>query len=536
MRWSSGSVVATDVAFQSNECSLRGCGVYQVSASASYTRCTFTSNRGATVGGGGMYLASSGATTFTNWEFGRNGATQTDSNDMFQDSGCSLSFGRDCPNGGSTFGRQILRKQCSSTCTVILEYPANLTTSLCAGNASVATVTNQLELESAIQGDLLVVLDADIYLDSEVAVVSVVTALQGLVIDGRNKYKVDGRSQVRCFFIANLGTDVTFSNMTITNGRSDLGDYKVASGGAIWAGHGVIVTLVGTTVSNSTAVNGYGSGVYVGCSVTFSMLRGSSLQDNFGAVNGAGLYVASCTASSGKPTISLAGTTITRNSATQGGAGIYVGASYSGGNVAFSLISCTVSFNDVLSVGVDAASSFNGGGIYTGAYIVPTISACLIESNTGAAQGGGAYFGQSYTSVTITNCVVRENRALYRGGGIYLFGGGGSIYAHIFTNVKLLSNDGGNFGGGLYLNGYLTLTLNSWKFWGNKAVTITDIYQGTTGVAVFFNSGCPDGQTHFGHSVMNCPECLYTYPHNLTSDECQEASSFANATTQVGVC
>ena len=175
------------------------------------------------------------------------------------------------------------------------------------------TVYNDGELQESLNSDTTVLLGADIYLSTFTIVVDGQT---GLVIDGGVKlqaaaaeaeanvqghegawdaieavaekaprFKVAGLSQRRCFAVSGAATEVSFQNLSISEGAALDG----APGGGLAVSGGAVVTLTDCLVANHTAAGSYGGGMYVAGSATVTLLR-CTVTGN-AATGGGGIFV-----------------------------------------------------------------------------------------------------------------------------------------------------------------------------------------------------------------------------------------------------
>src|ERR1043166_6264298 len=149
------------------------------------------------------------------------------------------------------------------------------------------------------------------------------------------------------------------------------------------------------------------------------------------------------------------------------GGGIYNDGESSGGSATLMLTNSTLSGN---------TASFWGGGIYndgsSSGSATLTLSNSTLSGNSAANYGGGilnyGIFGSA--TVTINNSTLSGNSANY-GGGIFNFGYSGSATLTL-NNSTLSGNSAANYDGGIYnfgLDGSATLTLTNSTLSGNSA-------------------------------------------------------------------
>jgi hypothetical protein len=219
--------------------------------------------------------------------------------------------------------------------------------------------------------------------------------------------------------------DVTGA-VTIAGLKISGGSAESGSGGGI-RNVGGTVSLTDCTISGNTAT-GTGGGVYNDGNLS---MTGCTLTGNTATGTGGGL---NCTQNGG----TLTNCTITGNSANKGG-GVY------NSTTTLLLTNCTVSGN----------TANQGGGLF--AYdAITELTGCTVSGNTGADSGGGLYTGTGGIT-TATDCTVSGNTAANNGGGL--------VNGYMATTTLISATVSGNTakdGGGLYVSatrgGTTTLT------------------------------------------------------------------------------
>ena len=270
-----------------NKCKNHGCGAYNYMNTVTIIGSTFAGNSGGNYGGG-LYMSSSSSLVLLAYEFYDNNATDQTSSDIYV--GGFETIGNGCPaDTPNNFGHGIL--YCSGCDNVY--YPANLSSSGCEANATTASVSSAFELESALQSDRIIHLEADVYINSEVAVLGFVP-LTGVVVNGRGRYKVDGQDQHRCFFVGNAATELTLHALNVSNCAASTNYYAGTTlgtayyGGAIFVDNKAVLTLVESALLRSSATSGYGGGFYAGTDSTLNAINSTIAfnevsEDGFGA-------------------------------------------------------------------------------------------------------------------------------------------------------------------------------------------------------------------------------------------------------------
>ena len=456
------------------------------------------------------YFGNYGVGHYYNWEFESNTAGYADYADVitttyFYSHGGRVYWNRVCPEGTSNFGRKILR----GGNNFAYVYPANLTEAECASHNGTLIAHTQHELEAGVLNSQRTELARDIYLTHEVAVLAF-TELTGLVIDGRG-HTVDGRSQHRCFYLANAGLEVTLIDLVIANCYADSNSYSGSYGAGVFVGSGITLTLHSVTVSNCSTISGYGGGLYLGTSVALVATKSTFMENE--ALEGAGIYLVA----SGATTVSLQDSFLKANRADRQGAGLYVG-----NGITISLERCTVHANEITSSSnSDGTGGYHAAGCYFGGSTKVSILDSFITHNIGASWGGG-FLAWTNSVVELTNTVVKGNICKYRGCGAFNYLNSASVIGSTFAG-----NSGGNYGGGLYMTSSTSLELLAYMFYDNSATdqASSDLYAGGSET---IGNGCPvDAPNNFGHGILYCSGCndIY-YPANLSSSGCE-----ANATS-----
>ncbi len=287
------------------------------------------------------------------------------------------------------------------------------------------------------------------------------------------------------------------SKLTLTNSKIDQCYCNQGTsdkfGGGLYATDTAVVNVNGSVngfISRNKAT--YGGGVLLNGSATMTINNakftvGSTTGTSYAnsATYGGGIYVRN---NATLTITNIAG--ISNNNATDGGA-VYIG----GGT--FNMAGGTLGSN---------TASNHGAGVYCGASGKINITGGTISNNTATIRGGGMYItGAPQSNISITNCTFDSNIATQdRGGGIFMTtsgavingvtfsgnksaeasaynanGHGGAIYANgnagdsvDIDDCTFNNNISGKLGGGVYLTGSQSATIDNCKFTGNKALTL----------------------------------------------------------------
>ncbi|HLX70168.1 MAG TPA: hypothetical protein VKV04_11135, partial [Verrucomicrobiae bacterium] len=319
---------------------------------------------------------------------------------------------------------------------------------------------------------------------------------KSILLDGTGGLEmvIDGAGLDTMVFVINNSANVSFFDITVTNGNNFAGS---GNGGGIDVDSGSLI-LFGCTVAGNFA-SGNGGGIYCNNGAAIHLENGCIVSGNSSFNYGGGIC-----ASIGS-TVSILDTTVSGNSSENGGNGIAL------------LFATTTTLSDsTVSSNFDASPPAIGGGIYNESDTL-TVSNCVLSGNfnpignggavenfnsgtvrlinstlSGNTAGdGGAIENDSGCLLTITNCTISRNilsgnSSDVGGGGIYNLG---TMTLDLCT---LSSNYAGSFyGGGIYNGGSATVdnctlcsnitvrggalenqgaaTLNNCTVWGNSA-------------------------------------------------------------------
>jgi parallel beta-helix repeat protein/predicted outer membrane repeat protein len=235
---------------------------------------------------------------------------------------------------------------------------------------------------------------------------------------------IDGGNLDRGFYFHSDETAASvLSGFTITNARG-------------FDGSGIRCDGASPTITNCRFINNNddrdGGGMWIGDSsspeITNCLFDGNTANRWGGAIY---IYNSS-------PTIS--GCQFNNNSADTVGGGIFYDY-YSSGNIT----GCSFSGN-----------TSNLGGAIACELSSPTISSCILDSNTADLSGGGIYCENA--SPEITGCEITNNTATQRGGGIHCASGSNPNISGCIIETNTAN---GNGGGGIYIIDSAPTILNS---------------------------------------------------------------------------
>lgn len=250
------------------------------------------------------------------------------------------------------------------------------------------------------------------------------------------------------------------------------GNTSLYSGGGMHIEGGGFDMTGGMICSNAvTADDGVGAGVYIdGGSLE---LNEGSISENTSASHGGGAYVA------GGGNFTMSGGEMNRNNASGNGGGVFL----DGGD--FEVSDGIISAN---------TSKAGGGGAYIAGGGNFTMSGGSISGNYTESNGGGAFLDSG--ELKVTDGSINDNEADLNGGGICILNGavdmgsgliisnecgqyGGGVYVYNSSDSvgKTMTFNGGSitenvaeYGGGVCVDGLITLSIGSVEIAENTAV------------------------------------------------------------------
>lgn len=283
--FASGGILTVSTSSIGLNTAIYGGGAYVAdSAQSTWVECKWSSNA-VTGRGGGAYITGSGTSVvFIAYDFFSNTAASVLYYDLYVATG-STSISNGCADGMHNFGTDILR--CYG-CQAV--YPANVSESNCKPWSLNSTASTADQLARQVMFNHTINLKSDIDLRSEVAVLGNFEPLTNLKIDGAGLWQISGGDAARCFYVANAHTEVLFDGIIVTNCRATTESFSFNYGAGMFMGKYAAVFFHEVKILNSSAVNGYGSGLYV---ADRAMLNASysHVNHNHGGSQGAGIYV-----------------------------------------------------------------------------------------------------------------------------------------------------------------------------------------------------------------------------------------------------
>ena len=235
-------------------------------------------------------------------------------------------------------------------------------------------------------------------------------------------------------FRVNDGTFV-ITNMMLDGDKANRTDVS-ANGGLVYVANGGLTIGDGATLQNAVTT-GKGGAVYAaaGASVT---VTGGAITDNI-AANGGGIYAdGTAKTADTRNTINVTNGTISNNTATCNGGGLYV----RDGRWA-ELLGVTMSQNKALAMSADSLTNGEHNGCGGAIYVRPTAKVNVASSQAkdstftqnDALRAGGGIFVFDNGTLTVTNAILSQNVSAC-GGGI-----GGLLKVNITVTNTLLNGN-----------------------------------------------------------------------------------------------
>src|SRR6185369_6317092 len=224
-----------------------------------------------------------------------------------------------------------------------------------------------------------------------------------MLIDGpgASQLTVSGNNSVRVFNLTLSSGLVSFSGLTIANGRANMD-----VGGGIYNQSSANVNVTGSTISNNVAV--LGGGIANSSTGTFTVIN-STIRNNSAGTAG-GCY-------NGMGTLNIISSTLNNNSAGSGNGG-----AINTGSNTLNIINSTL----------DSNTAFGGGGVFNNSPDAQiNISQSTISQNI-AFNGGGGVSSNNGAQVKFLNTIIAQNLS---GNGPDLLGSFVSLGHNLLGNI-----------------------------------------------------------------------------------------------------
>jgi len=311
------------------------------------------------------------------------------------------------------------------TLLTVLVFPTSGAFAADIGPIDCVTPDLQTAINAANPGDTIIITDAttctgNFAVNKQLTIRAATAA--GATLDGG---LVDGSPVVDVV----AGGDLTLQDLTISGGLNSLGD-----GGGIRSS-AAVVTLVDSTVTGNSAVNG--AGIWTDGTLT---VTGSLITNNTASQGGGGIH----NISGGSVTVSAS--TISNNTAEHAAGILNNGAGGTGSTTV--LTDSFVTGNDAVGTDGDPAG---GGGIYNFSFPLDVVKAQLTLNNTEVSTNtsaeGAAGIRNADSEAAINESLISGNDATGTGGGIRTSG------TMTVIDSAVLGNTASTSGGGIALDG-----------------------------------------------------------------------------------
>jgi fibronectin-binding autotransporter adhesin len=259
----------------------------------------------------------------------------------------------------------------------------------------------------------------------------------------------------------NGGGILALSPVTITNSH-------VFSNTALWDGGGIFsqsgMSITGGSVISNTADitsplsgGGYGGGICVSGSTLPIGINGTTISNNSSGMDGAGIYVSG---QYGTNSLSLVDVAVKGNQALGD-----TGVNTSGGGLVYSVPAgmCSIATSTISG----NSSTFSGGGVYVSASGL-NVTASTVTNNSSGLVGGGLYINA--TTATISHSAISANTLSADdsgGGGIEVMKGALTVTGSTISGHNLTSTD--SHGGGIDEAPGAVITVTGSTISGNQA-------------------------------------------------------------------
>ncbi len=299
-------------------------------------------------------------------------------------------------------------------------------------------------------------------------------------------------------YLTNTNCNPTFNNCTIdgNHGDDDGGGVRINNCSPVFSSCNIINNVIDEAGNN-------GGGFYISGNSNPSIIN-CTISNNTATSNGGGIYAVSTSY-----TNAISGNTISGNIVSGGnarGGGIYLD------NSSTPILGNTITNNLVTTTTDDNGRGY-GAGIYVyGSDISPLISGNTIDNNTATSsgngnscgRGGGIYLNQS--PATIQNNFIRNNEAKTDGTGLYC-GEGGGIYmyrtlANLVSNNTISGNKAIRYGAGIYMY-QSDPTVSSNTIDGNIMNAGYDGVGRGGGIMIYDDTGSGTSPTLTGNTITN---------------------------------
>ena len=248
----------------------------------------------------------------------------------------------------------------------------------------------------------------------------------------------DNKAQNGGAFYSVTASTVNLAGGTISGNQStSTANNDYTGGGAIYLRGGGKLTISGTQITGNSAKKD-GGAIFTGCR-NFTISGSANISNNTAGRRGGAVCLYSDSGLDAK--LDMTGGTISRNSATNDGGGVYVGKK------------CTLTLSGTAFTGNKAKW---GGAIYLTDNSSMTMTSGTLTQNTASEQGGGVFSYSDSSSCALSGGTIESNTAGKNGGAVYINKGALKLSGTPVVKGNTVSDKANN----VYLPSGKTLTIS----------------------------------------------------------------------------
>ena len=273
-------------------------------------------------------------------------------------------------------------------------------------------------------------------------------------------------------FYSVTASTVNLAGGTISGNQStSTANNDYTGGGAIYLRGGGKLTISGTQITGNSAKKD-GGAIFTGCR-NFTISGSANISNNTAGRRGGAVCLYSDSGLDAK--LDMTGGTISGNSATNDGGGVYVGKK------------CTLTLSGTAFTGNKAKW---GGAIYLTDNSSMTMTSGTLTQNTASEQGGGVFSYSDSSSCALSGGTIESNTAGKNGGAVYINKGALKLSGSPVVKGNTVSDKANN----VYLPSGKTLTISGAMSYGASIGVTTE---NTNYPVVFSNAYDTDYSGYF---------------------------------------
>ena len=282
----------------------------------------------------------------------------------------------------------------------------------------------------------------------------------------------DNKAQNGGAFYSVTASTVNLAGGTISGNQStSTANNDYTGGGAIYLRGGGKLTISGTQITGNSAKKD-GGAIFTGCR-NFTISGSANISNNTAGRRGGAVCLYSDSGLDAK--LDMTGGTISGNSATNDGGGVYVGKK------------CTLTLSGTAFTGNKAKW---GGAIYLTDNSSMTMTSGTLTQNTASEQGGGVFSYSDSSSCALSGGTIESNTAGKNGGAVYINKGALKLSGSPVVKGNTVSDKANN----VYLPSGKTLTISGAMSYGASIGVTTE---NTNYPVVFSNAYDTDYSGYF---------------------------------------